>query len=249
MKHDLITHKSLASDTQRPLSRSIALLLVLSSGAFSLACNGSAKSVAEAPPSAPIATEERSPQITTKSAPELDNVQEAVRRVFKDGAMIETSRTPAFVTGDFNGDRSEDIAVVLKPSEENLAALNEEFPSWILRDLAGAQSGGSPRLRIARDEALLAVIHGYGPAGWRDPQATQTYLLKNAAGSAMERHSPKEFAAPSQRRKMPGLRGDVLGEVLNGKAGFLYFSNSSYAWYDPKTFTGEPAPRRGHGTR
>ena len=38
------------------------------------------------------------------------------------------------------------------------------------------------RLRIEKDEVLLAVIHGYGANDWRDPQATQTFVLKNVVG-------------------------------------------------------------------
>jgi hypothetical protein len=94
---------------------------------------------------------------------------------------------------------------------------------------------------------MLAVIHGYGANGWRDPQATQTYLLKNAVGSDMKSHPLKEFAAMNQGKKLPRLRGDVVGEMLQGKAGYLYFAGATYAWYDPKTFAGEPEPRRRHG--
>ena len=43
-----------------------------------------------------------------------------------------------------------------------------------------------PPLRVEENELLLAVIHGYGTQGWRDAQATQTYLLKNAAGVGYE---------------------------------------------------------------
>jgi hypothetical protein len=174
-------------------------------------------------------------------------VQEAVKRVFKESARVDSNLKPAFVTGDFNGDQSQDLAVVLKPEAARIAELNEEFPNWILRDLSGTGTSQGPRLRIAADEVLLAVIHGYGPDGWRDSQATQTFLLKNAAGSSMEAQSAKNFIAANKGRKMPGLRGDVLAEVLGGKSGYLYYTSSSYSWYDPKTFAGEPEPRRGHG--
>jgi hypothetical protein len=94
---------------------------------------------------------------------------------------------------------------------------------------------------------LLAVIHGFGQDGWRDSQATQTYLLKNAAGANLEARSAKDSQA--NNKKQPNVRGDVLAQVLDGNAGYLYFSNFSYSWYDPKTFTGEPEKRRGHGDK
>lgn len=179
--------------------------------------------------------------------PELKTVQDAVKRVFKDAALLDTTHNPTFVAGDFNGDSSQDIAVVVIPVQEKLSEMNEEFPAWILRDPFGPAESRSPRLRIAANEVLLAVIHGYGANGWRDPQATQTFLLKNAVGSRMKAHPLREFATANQGKKLPQLRGDVVSEIVEGKPGYLYFGGATYGWYDPKTFAGEPEPRRGHG--
>jgi hypothetical protein len=170
-----------------------------------------------------------------------------VKRVFKDSAVVDTNRDRSFVAGDFNGDLSQDIAVVIKPAAEKIADMNEEYPAWILRDPFGSLEARSPRLRIAADDILLAIIHGYGPEGWRDPQARQTFLLKNVAGSALATHSLKDFVSANQGKKLPQLRGDVLGESVGDKSGYLYFAEATYAWYDPKTFTAETPMRRGHG--
>ena len=226
----------------------IALELLVVSCCFAFGCSTGSKPKMEAPP-APIArTEDSAPKVAKLPPPELHQVQEAVKRVFNEAAIVDSSQRPAFVAGDFNGDLSEDIAVVLKPAPEKLSDLNEEYPPWILRDPFGTPEPRSPRLRVAATDVLLAVIHGHGVAGWRDPQATQTYLLKNAAGSAMETHAGKEFVTANQGKKLPTLRGDLIGEMLDGKSGYLYYSGASYSWYDPKTFTGEPDPRRGHGS-
>ena len=225
----------------------IALALLVISCCLAFGCSTGSKPKVEAPP-APIArTEDSAPRVPRLPPPELHQVQEAVKRVFKEAAIVDSSQRPAFVAGDFNGDLSEDIAVVLKPAPEKLSDLNEEYPAWILRDPFGPPER-SPRLRVAATDVLLAVIHGYGAEGWRDPQATQTFLLKNAAGSAMERHAGKEFVTVNQGKKLPTLRGDLIGEVLAGKSGYLYYSGATYSWYDPQTFTGEPAPRRSHGS-
>ena len=172
--------------------------------------------------------------------PELNSVQEAVKRVFNDSVVIDTSRKPSFIAGDFNGDLSQDIAVVLKPSSGKLAEMNEELPNWMLRDPFAASEPRVTQLRVAENEVLLAVIHGFGPNGWRDPQATQTYLLKNAVGSGMEAHQAKDVTAASRGQKMPQLHGDVIGEVLKSTPGYLYFASATYSWYDPKNFKGEP---------
>lgn len=226
----------------------IRLALLVVSCCFAFGCSTASKPKVEAAP-APIAKVEDSPMPVAKlPPPELPQVQEAVKRVFKEAAEIDSSQRPAFVAGDFNGDLSEDIAVVLKPAPEKISDLNEEFPAWMLRDPLGTPEPGSPRLRVAVTDVLLAVIHGYGTKGWRDPQATQTFLLKNAAGSGMETHAGKEFVTANQGKKLPAVRGDLIGELLDGKSGYLYYSGATYSWYDPKTFTGEPDPRRGHGS-
>lgn len=207
---------------------------------FLFSCATAEKPRAEAP-LPPVTTQADQPQQVAKlPPPELITVQEAVKRVFKDSALIDTSRKPVFIAGDFNGDLSQDIAVVLKPAPEKLSDLNEEFPTWILRDPFAANESRIPRLRVAANDVLLAVIHGYGANGWRDPQATQAYLLKNAVGSGMEPHQAKDVATASQGKKLPRLRGDVIGEVLGGTSGYLYYAGATYSWYDPKTFKGEP---------
>jgi hypothetical protein len=178
--------------------------------------------------------------------PKPNEVQQVVARVFKDAALVEADRNPSFVVGDFNGDLSQDIAIVLKPAAAKLSELNEDFSPWILRDPFVIQKPGMAPLRITADDSLLAIIHGYGPEGWRDSQATQTYLLKNAVGSRVETKEKTEFMAANQGKNVPRLRGDLIAEVLRGAAGFLYYDEVAYSWYDPKTFKGEPERKLVH---
>jgi hypothetical protein len=181
--------------------------------------------------------------------PKLLEVQQAVKRVFKDAAILDDSRSPNFMVGDFNGDSSQDLVAVLRVAPGKVAQMNEEFPSWVLRDPFAPGNAEIRQLRIEEDDVLLAVIHGHGVDDWRDPLATQTHLLKNAVGSALEVHAGKEFVVANQGKKLPLLQGDLIGEVLRGAPGFLYFSGESYAWYDPKTFRGEPKRRFVHSRR
>ena len=69
---------------------------------------------------------------TVASAPKLNEVQDAVKRVFKDAAVIDNSHNPSFVAGDFNGDASEDIAIVIKPAK--LEEMNQDLPPWLVRE-------------------------------------------------------------------------------------------------------------------
>ena len=223
-----------------------ALCFTLLSIAFGCA---SEKPKVEAPP-VQVAQQDAAaqPQLEPKlPPPDLNGVQDAVKRVFKDKARIDISRQPYFVAGDFNGDGSQDIAVVLLPAPEKLADLNEEFPSWILKDpfTAGAESH-VPRLRVTANDNLLAVIHGYGTNGWRDPEATQTFLLKNAIGSGMNARGAKDVTRADSGRKTPHLSGDVISQVVNGTQGYLYFADATYSWYDPKTFQQQPETGMAH---
>jgi hypothetical protein len=182
------------------------------------------------PQSTPLAT-------TIAAAPKLPEVEEAVKRVFKGAAVIHPDHKSSFLTGDFNGDHSQDLAVVVKPIK--LDEINQEYPTWLLRDPRVPYDPRKP-LRVEKDEPLLAVIHGYGANDWRDPQATQTFLLKNVVGSDMRVQDGKEFAKNSSGRKLPRPQGDLIGENLKGTDGYLYFGVATYSWYDPKTFIAEP---------
>lgn len=217
----------------------IPCLLVI---AFMLsACSSQSKrQVAEAPPPAYQPSPESTPVRVTAPAPaKVVEVQDAVRRIFKDAAVVDTSYNPNFLAGDFNGDGSQDLAVILKPVKLDL--MNQELPPWLVRE---PRAKRDPRiaLKIQKDETLLAVIHGYGTNDWRDPDATQTFVLKNVVGNDLKVHSGEEFVTANSGRKLPRPQGDLIGETVQGTPGYLYFAAATYSWYDPKTYTGAETP-------
>ncbi|MCM3869263.1 MAG: hypothetical protein ND895_01025 [Pyrinomonadaceae bacterium] len=232
------------------LSLKFCLTLLVALCSFLSGCAQPQQTRIEAPPvQQPQAAQPAEPvQLPKLSSPKLLEAQEAVKRVFKDAAVIDTSRDPNFIVGDFNGDLSQDIAVVLKVASGKIAEMNEEFPAWILRDLFEPTKTGA-QLRVEEQDVLLAVIHGFGANDWRDAEATQTYLLKNAVGSGMEVHAGKNILAANKGKKVPRLNGDLIREVLQGTSGYIYYSGETYGWYDPKTFKGEPERRFVHSQR
>ena len=203
----------------------------------------SKKVLVEQPPAYQPVAQSTPVRLPDVLAPKLAEVQDAVKRVFKDVAVIDPNYNPNFLTGDFNGDTSQDIAIIIKAAPGKLDQMNEEFQPWLLRDPRAANTGRS-RLVIEKDEVLLAVIHGYGTNDWRDPEATQTFLLKNVVGSDLRVQSGKEFVTENSGRKLPRPQGDLIGETLQGTPGYLYFAAATYSWYDPKTFKGETAESR-----
>jgi hypothetical protein len=210
------------------------------------------------PPSAPPATSGDATAGTTYglAPPAPAEVGGAVERVFKGAATIEAARRPYFVVGDFNGDFSQDVAVRIRPAPGRLAEINDELANWILvAPSRPAPPRGSPdtdvharaseRRRVLAEEAdvLLAVIHGHEAKGWRDPQATQTYVLKDALGDKLKTRRRIEVLKARHGEPLPRLRGDVIAEDLGGQPGFLYYDGARYDWYDPRGYK-PPAPAR-----
>ena len=187
---------------------------------------------------------ETSKPAKTKVAPpqSINELQGVTARIYKEAVTVDSSRHDNFVVGDFNGDGSQDIAVVVKPGKGMLPELNSEYANWIREDpfeigkLAvhtheqQSIKKRSPTVVTARDN-LLAIIHGYQAAGWRDPKATQTYLLKNAVGEKLSAESSESLLNDNANRQLPSLRGDVISETLNGVPGLLYWTGARYAWH------------------
>lgn len=216
---------------------------------FAVSCSSGKRTAVETPPiPKPAPADTPTKKIEVAVAAKLSEVQDAVKRVFRDAAVVHSSYNPNFLSGDFNGDASEDLAVILKPVPEKISEMNQEYPPWLLRD---PKSNAGPRqpLQIEKNEVLLAVIHGYGANNWRDPQATQTFVLKNVVGSDLRVQTGKEFAEANTGRKLPRPQGDLIGETLDGTAGYLYYATSNYSWYDPKTFKGQAPSGPFHKSR
>lgn len=180
------------------------------------------------------------PELSEASPADL---RECVRRVYRAAVNVEDGRPDGYVTGDFNGDGSQDIAVVVRPGRGRLGEINDELANWILEDphedpLQAVTSAASrprerpPRAQVAQGELLLAVIHGHKADGWRNPAATQTYLLRNAVGGELKKKTRTEalFALGPDARP-PYLTGDVISETLAREQGFLYWDGAKYIWH------------------
>ena len=234
----------------------IASLLALSG------CAKSSQPIVE-PPVAPQNSESITPPPPPQPPKEIqelpplkpEEVQAAVKRIFKDSVVIDASRQPSFLVGDFNGDKSQDLAVVLKPADGKLSELNREFPVWLAREpleevlpksklLVPAKSRPNPAagqtVRFEQSDILMAIIHGEGALGWRDPQARQTHLLRGVVGTDVRTMTFKQAVEVYKRTKpFPTIYGDLIQEKLVGESGFLYFKGGVYGWYDPKNFKSE----------
>ena len=193
--------------------------------------------------STPQPTPASSPIAPPKLAPPTKaQVEEAFHRVFGDDLVAQSdagSDHAAFIVGDFNGDQSEDLAIIVRPAAGKLNDVNSEFANWIIQDAdkafiappgkAVVAPPKQARPRVERGEQILAIIHGVGPEGWRNPKARQAYLVKHAAATF-------EGTAPSVSQKairvmhLP-VETEIIKEVRNNKKGFLFWTGGVYAWH------------------
>jgi hypothetical protein len=169
-------------------------------------------------------------------------VRAKVEQIFRGVVTLATELTPYFLAGDFNGDGLPDLAVFVRPTPEGLASVNREVANWILED-PFVFPHIKPGQRVSREvpplehvraepqEVLLAIIHGYGPDCWRNPDARQTYLLRKAAGGGMRSEPFSESLLPhGSRLLMTTPKIDTIREILAGGPGFLYWNGAKYAW-------------------
>ena len=180
-------------------------------------------------------------------APALNDVADALTRAYGGAVTAQTGRQPSFVTGDFDWDGSEDLAVVVAPVDGRLDAINSEVANWVLEDPTKVRivdflprkttPPPSTRTVVRKDDTLLAIVHGKGPEGWRSSQASHFHLLADRGATSLRRWSAKDFYAAIRKapRQVRTVRGDVIGETRGGARGFLIYTSGKYAWYDPAT--------------
>ena len=167
----------------------------------------------------------------------------AVARVYGNAVVIDTSSSTGFITGDFNGDGSQDIAVVAKPARGKLDALNNELANWILEDPRQMMQSDTPHnvqplaqaaepLKVKQNDLLLVIIHGYKQDGWRNAEAKQSYLLRNSVGQMMSAQPIRALQSLiGNKVKLPRQNADIIREMLSGEQGFIYWTGAKYAWH------------------
>ena len=172
------------------------------------------------------------PFVVAPPAPTASEVETGLRRAFAD--TVRPAGALRSLVGDFNGDGAEDVAVPVAPLPDRLAEINDGLANWRVQDaLATPDPKASPsEVAVRPQEVLLAVVHGYGPRGWRDEQARQCYLVRHATGAPLEARPRTELLREARRRPdEPRLAGDVILASMGSRAGFVYWTGVRYAWH------------------
>lgn len=240
--------------SDRTAINSLFYLLMLVASVCFAACAESKPHAASEQPivTAPPAAQTTSPtpilnptpdEAVALPTPKPAEAQGAVARVYGNAVMVDTGSVPVLIVGDFNGDGSQDIAVVVKPAKGKLDELNSELANWILEDprqvmQPNAHANAQPLakvpepLKVQPNELLMAIIHGYKQEGWRNSEAKQSYLLKNSVGQMMTAQPIRALQNSGNRTKLPGQQnGDIIREMLSGEEGFIYWNGAKYLWH------------------
>ena len=168
-----------------------------------------------------------------KAAP--GEVAHAMARAFGSGLPTTAYDGGAALVGDFNADGSSDLAVPTRVVAPLMPDPTTGLANWILQDpeaVLSLEPHPSPTpLPFALGDAALVVIHGFGPAGWRSPEARQAYLLKLPVETRFVVRPGAALGAE------PGGLGPLVqrsrGHVLVTRDGrrFLHWTGGRYAWH------------------
>ena len=162
-------------------------------------------------------------------------VNAALHRIFAD-SVHASCQEHSFTTGDFNGDGSPDLAALVLPNYSKLNIVNDPLANWTIQDARQAFVAPAdqrvvflppkPKPQSTHSkELLLAIVHGYGPNGWRDPNAQQAYLVRHPGTGPIEtRRAPQHVeGAPVSL-----AHSQIIFEPT--RVGFLFWTGSQYAW-------------------
>ncbi len=180
-------------------------------------------------------------------APPTSEARAAVERVYKGAVTPDTGGAEWTVVGDFNGDGSEDLVARVRAAPGHLDELNDDLANWIVSDPQKVEKPDPKKFdphegvqkltplperpRVAASDSILVVIHGYKEAGWRSPDASQTYLLRDAAGADLRAQTRRDARVTTLGQNPPRLIGDVIRQTLHGRKGFLYWNGATYGWF------------------
>jgi hypothetical protein len=191
---------------------------------------------------APFGVVATTPNKAQTSAPQPANVTTALQTNFGTAVEASTAFKPFYVTGDFNADGAQDIAVVVRIKEAR-SALPKDVR--LLNPFEVGRSIKFPANPAAENTLALAIIHG-----WKNPKISAKYLLVGDSPILILDYQRVISDQPADRQDLIGLmprrgrrpkgstyprgaKGDVI--LLGNQVGDnspLYWNGRTYIWED-----------------
>ena len=146
------------------------------------------------------------------------SVKDLVKSLSQNTLRVETKATPYKLTGDFNGDKVEDVAVIVNLSDtaENVGkVIKIEYPYSFGKDV---------------DSEILAllIIHGKGK-GWKFTQKSSVLLLGRNSALIFQKSRLNETGDAIKIKK--NKRGKVsLYLITEGADGTINWNGRKYIW-------------------
>ena len=170
------------------------------------------------------------------------NITAALQTNFGSAVEASTAFKPFYVTGDFNGDGAQDVAVVVRIKERR-SALPKDVR--VLNPFEFERTIKFPTNPATENKLALVIIHG-----WKNPKPSGKYLLvgdspilildyqRVGSDQPADRQDLIELM-PRRGRRPKGLmyprgsKGDVI--LLGNQVGHnspLYWNGRTYVWED-----------------
>jgi len=182
------------------------------------------------------------PIVAQANAPQPDAVSATLQTNF--GAAVEASTAfkPFYVTGDFNGDGAQDIAIVVL-IKAGRSALPKDVRT--LNPFELERKIKFPANPATENKLALVIIHG-----WKNPKPSAKYLLIGDSPVLILDYQRVTSDQPADRQNLigllnrrgrrpkgstfpPGAKGDVI--LLGNQVGDdspLYWNGRTYVWED-----------------
>jgi len=181
-------------------------------------------------------------KVTQSNPSQAIAVTGAVQSDFGSAVEASTAFNPFYVTGDFNGDGAQDIAIVVRV-KEGRSALPKDVR--ILNPFQLERTISFPADPATENKLALVIIHG-----WKNPKPSGKFLLIGDSPILIldyqrvtsEQSSDRQnlIGIMSKRGKRPkgvtfprGAKGDVI--LLGNQVGDnspLYWNGRTYVWED-----------------
>jgi hypothetical protein len=177
------------------------------------------------------------PPLTSQATDPSSKVQSAVKRLFGPSVEAAADRNPYYLTADFNGDRQEDVMVLVR-----LKGTTGTLPKEVVVLNPWGYDSKNPG---ASSPLGLAIVHG-SREGWDTQTPLERFLLSDKSYFSTPIWESTSQGAPlsirkrrfgSGRRVAPPkmAKGDAV--ALGTEAGIdilLYWDGKTYKIYEPQ---------------